>query len=357
VSLLGLSLILASCGGGSSPAPVAFAYVAHPQSWSLSVISIPADKTVSNVEIGTSSSSSLTTTASDPTGVAVTPDRHRIYVTDAISSVWVVDTGSNSVIAKIAAGSDPEAIAITPDGKSAYVTSITCGLLLCSGPSNPPQMASVEVIDTASNSLKATITIGEVPEVLLNGIAISPDGARAYVANGVGNQIWAIDTASNQIATMIPTAVSQFYDVSISPDGRRLYAAGITNGPVVEVIDTKADDVIASIVLPSTEVPPEAGIFANPPLKIAITLDGDHAYVTGFLGSVWIVDTTTNAAVAVPVSVGNPLLDVAFTPDGTRAYISCGNTNTIYVLDTATYNVVASVPSLAPGGLAIAPTT
>jgi YVTN family beta-propeller protein len=77
VSLLGLSLMFAACGGGggTSTAPVSY-----------------------------------------PTGVAVTPGRRSVYVTDGNTSVWVVDTGSNSVIAKIAAGSEPEAIAITPDG-------------------------------------------------------------------------------------------------------------------------------------------------------------------------------------------------------------------------------------------------
>ena len=92
------------------------------------------------------------------------------------------------------------------------MTSITCGLLLCSAPGNPAQLASVEVIDTASNSVTATITIGnlpvgQTPGVLLAGIAISPDGTRAYVSNAVGNQIWAIDTASNQVVATIPTAV------------------------------------------------------------------------------------------------------------------------------------------------------
>jgi YVTN family beta-propeller protein len=77
---------------------------------------------VSNIKIGTSSSTSSNSSASYPTGVAVTPDGSRAYVTDGDTSVWAVDTGSNSVIAQIAAGSDPEAIAITPDGKSAYVT-------------------------------------------------------------------------------------------------------------------------------------------------------------------------------------------------------------------------------------------
>lgn len=55
VSLVALSLILASCGGGSPPATTEIAYVAHSQSHSPSVINIPADKTVASIEIGNSS--------------------------------------------------------------------------------------------------------------------------------------------------------------------------------------------------------------------------------------------------------------------------------------------------------------
>lgn len=350
VSFLALSLILVSCGGRSPPATTAIAYVAHSQSHSISVINIPADKTVASIEIGNSSVGSLTLTPSYPTGVAVTPDGSLAYVTDAVASVWVVDTGSNSPIAKIAAGSDPEAIAVTPDGKSAYVTSITCGQLLCSGPGNPPQLASVEVIDTASNSLTATITIGNLPTVqtlgvLLSGIAISPDGTRAYVSNGAANQIWAIDTASNQVVATIPTtAVLGFVGVSITPDGSRLYAASIGNPSVVDVIDTKTNSVVTSIALPGSDVP----------TQIRMTPDGSHAYVTGETGHLWIIDTTQNATVAtIPVTSGQPLLDIALAPDGTRAYIACGNTNAIYVLDTTTYRIVGQISSLYPRALAI----
>lgn len=348
VSLLGLSLILTSCGGGNSPT-TAIAYVAHSQSHSLSVISIPANKTVSSIEIGNSSVGSLTTTPSYPTGVAVTPDGSRAYVTDANTSVWVVNTGSNSVVAKIAAGDTPEAIAITPDGKRAYVTSITCGLLLCSGPGNPPQLASVEVIDTASNTLTATITIGNLPTVqtpgvLLAAIAISPDGTRAYVSNAEGNQIWAIDTGSNQVVATIPTAVLGFVGMSINPDGSRLYAASVGNPSVVDVIDTKTNAEVTSVALPGNDVP----------TQIRMAPDGGHAYVTGETGHVWVIDTTRNAMVAtIPISNGQPLLDIAFTPDGTRAYISCGNNNAIYVLDTTTYRISGQIASDYPGGLAI----
>lgn len=345
VCLLGLSLLLASCGG-SSPVSTATAYVAHSQSHSLSVVNIPANKTVSNIEIGNSSYFSATTTASYPTGVAVTPDGSRGYVTDGVSFVWVVDTASNTVITKIAAGSGPEAIAITPDGKSAYVTTITCSAPLC--PNTPPPVASVAVIDTASDSVTATINIGTLPTVqkpgaLLSGVAISPDGTLAYVANGQGNQIWAINTASNQVVATIHSAVLGFVGVSISPDGSHLYAASIGNPSVVDVIDTKTNEVATTIALSGYDVP----------TGIAVTPDGSHAYVTAETGHVWMIDTATNAVSTIGINDGQPLIDVAFTPDGTRAYVTCGNNNTIYVLNTATSQIVSHFTSSYPGGLAI----
>ena len=71
-------------------------------------------------------------------------------------------------------------------------------------------------------------------------------------------------------------------------------------------------------------------------------------------GHVWVVDTTQNALMStVTVSAGNGLRGLAFTPDGTRVYVTCGNTNTVYVLSTATNQVLAAIPSDYPIAVAI----
>lgn len=93
VSLLALNLILTSCG--SLPATTAIIYVAHSQSHSLSVIHLPADKTVASIQIENSSVADLNHTPSYPTSVAVTPDGSRGYVTDAVQYVRAVDTALN----------------------------------------------------------------------------------------------------------------------------------------------------------------------------------------------------------------------------------------------------------------------
>jgi YVTN family beta-propeller protein len=243
VCLLGLSLILLGCGRGSTPAPVAIAYVAHSQSHSLTVVNIPANKTVSRIEIGNSSFSSLTQVASYPQRVAVTPDGSRAYVTDGNTSIWAVDTSSNSVIAKLPAGSEPTSLVVSPDGTSVYATTATCAVLQCGGPSQPLAMTSVVVMDVATNSWKATITLGKATDIWASAIAISPDGTRAYVPDAQGH-VWVINTATNKIAATITLAHALLADATVSHDGNSLYVVGIspgsTNSSFLTVIDTQA---------------------------------------------------------------------------------------------------------------------
>ena len=116
--------------------------------------------------------------------MAITPDGMRAYVTAPASiaiynRVFVIDTASNTVTATISVAAQPAGIVITPDGAHAYVTSDFFNI--------------VSVIDTASNTVTATIPVQSNPE----GIAITSDGARAYVANSFSNTVSVIDTTTN----------------------------------------------------------------------------------------------------------------------------------------------------------------
>jgi YVTN family beta-propeller protein len=59
---------------------------------------------------------------------------------------------------------------------------------------------TVSVIDTATNTVVATVPVGESPR----DVGITPDGTHAYVANGFSNTVSVIDTATNTVVATVP---------------------------------------------------------------------------------------------------------------------------------------------------------
>ena len=98
------------------------------------------------------------------------------------------------------------------------------------------------MIDTASNTVVATVTVGTSPR----GIAITPDGKHAYVANLISNNVSVIDT----------------FLVAVAPDGKHAYVTNMISNNV-SVIDTGSDTVAARVPVGSNPV--GVGILPPPP--------------------------------------------------------------------------------------------
>ena len=77
---------------------------------------------------------------------------------------------------------------------------------------------TVSVIDTATNTVVATIAVGDGPYA----VAVDPAGTRAYVANLFSNNVSVIDTATNTVVATIPVGNSP-YAVAVHPAGTRVY--------------------------------------------------------------------------------------------------------------------------------------
>src|SRR6266480_2962667 len=104
-------------------------------------------------------------------------------------TVSVIDTASNTVMATVPVGNFPNGVAVTPDGAHVYVANVVDG--------------TVSVIETASNTVTATVPVGLFPF----GVAVTPDGAHVYVANQGSNNVAMIATAGNTVTATVPVGV------------------------------------------------------------------------------------------------------------------------------------------------------
>ncbi len=94
----------------------------------------------------------------------------------------------------------------------------------------------------------------------------------------------------------------------------------------------------------------------NTPSGVAVTPDGTQAYVTNLEDNTVSVIATSSNTVVATVPVGSGPIGVAVTPDGAHAYVTNFNSNTVSVIATATNTVVATVAvGSFPEGIAVTP--
>jgi YVTN family beta-propeller protein len=105
------------------------------------------------------------------------------YVTN-YDTVSVIDTQSNTVVATVPVGAGAAGVAITPDGAFAYVANLNS--------------RSVSVIDIGTNTVATSVAMGPVSPY---GVAITPDGAFVYVTNFLDNTVSVAVTATSTVVS------------------------------------------------------------------------------------------------------------------------------------------------------------
>src|SRR5690242_8869570 len=164
---------------------------------------------------------------------------------NASNSVWVINTMTHQVVAVIPVQFSPFGIAITPNGAFAYVsnTGIICD------PHSPlcpvAQAGSVSVIDIANYKVVATIPVGQYPA----GVAVTPDGAFAYVTNFNSNTVSVINTATNAATATIGVGAEPLF-VAITPNGAFAYVTDYASSDV-SVIETATNTVLTTLAMAS----------------------------------------------------------------------------------------------------------
>jgi YVTN family beta-propeller protein len=213
-------------------------YVTESTGRSVAVVDTRKNKVLATVLVG-----------DNPGGVAVTPDGAHVYVANgefdnpypdpypAPGTVSVIDTATNTVTATLQTTPRATGVAISRDGTRAYVTSRN--FYPCCGTEG-----TVTVIDTATNDILATVVVANEA----SGVAVSPDGRRVYATitgppeydGTLAGTLRVIDTATNTLDKSLDTPVgNQPLRVALTPDGTRAYVTNFNSSiDQVTVLDT-----------------------------------------------------------------------------------------------------------------------
>ena len=219
------------------------------------------------------------------------------------AGVTVVDTSTHAVVGSpITVGSAPDYVAITPNGADAFVSNNSSG--------------SVSEIATSTNQVVATITLANA-----RGMAMAPNGSTVYVSGGADdNQLYPIDTATDAVGSPV-TVGGGAAAVALTPDGTHAFVVNQLDGTVTDVD-----------LANSTTVTVPTGL--SLPGEDEMAPDGDTVYVDGYgcsgsCGALVAIDVATDTA-GTPLEVGVDASRFAITPDGTTAWVGIPGTGTIW---------------------------
>jgi YVTN family beta-propeller protein len=220
----------------------------------------------------------------EPTGMTLSPDGGKLYVTCAtpLGTVSAIDVASGQITATIPAGHYAGAPVVSPDGKRLYV---------CNRFNN-----DVSVIDLeAKKEIARTAAVREPIAA-----AITPDGKTLVMANLLPNDrsdaydvaatVQLIDTATRQSsAVRLPNGSSSLRGVCVAPDGKHAYVAhilaryqmpttqlerGWMNTNALSILDVPAKKLVNTILLDDVD------LGAANPWGVATSADGRLVCVT-----------------------------------------------------------------------------
>jgi YVTN family beta-propeller protein len=262
--------------------------------------------------------SNTVTVIDDQRVSAMLAARARVTPADGHAAVATPDF---AVLKTIGVGSNPIAVGISADGSLAFVANLNSN--------------SLSIIDTEIDEVLATVSGVAAPR----DVEATPDGRYVLVVNQSTDTVTVLDASNYSFVASIP--VGRFpCAISITPDGTAAYVTNRLSNSV-SIID------LATFGVTNVAV----GTFA---CDVMVSPDGRWAVATNRLsGNATIIDTTSRAAIATVATGTNPQ-GLAFSPDGTKVYVT--NAATVSVVDMSTFTVSETISSVASGTCAAAST-
>jgi YVTN family beta-propeller protein len=276
-----------------------------------------------------------------PKGVELTPDQSEAWVTNfSDNSITVIDAQTLQVKQTVPTKPDsPVEIAWFPDGKRALIT-------------GGYERSQLMIFDLASHEIIGRIdgkTTGKWTErrMFPKVATFSPGGERFYVSYWDTSNVGIYDSTTFELQGLVSSPVNP-RGIAITPDGKKAYVCNFDNkgdSLTVFAADEAPFKVLATIApLPN-------------PRHVVISADGRFAYASlfGARGGLVKVDTSTDKVVATSTPTGWRGKTVKLSPDGRWLFLTNFGADTISVFDADSLAEVTREPTgREPCGLDVA---
>jgi YVTN family beta-propeller protein len=258
-----------------------------------------------------------------PGGMCITHDGKNLYVTAANSNAVVqIDTGKNEPVRQIPVGTLPFEVKLAPDEKSLIVSNWGGRIPTSRDTTSPSENVPI-VVDSRGAPASGTVSFVQLSngseastEVGIHPCGIAVDGAVAYVADGMSDEISVLNISSHQIVRTIQLhwhgmRVIGAMPIALAIDGGKLYAADGGDNAVCQV-DIASGNIDG--FRPAGYFPTAIAVHAGKALVLNSKGDGSVSQTAfagkpgnshDFEGTVSVVDLTTSIDAATAIVAAN----------------------------------------------------
>ena len=249
----------------------------------------------------------------------------------------------------------------------------------------PTNDSVTSITGPSSWTVGSTIGVGNCPA----GIAFSPDGSTAYMANASDNTITPINTSTFTAGTAFSSGVTSPLFMAVTPNGASLVVGGPGSNQVAVIstantasvqtvsvgtnpeglsilpdssaayIDNGSDNTVDVVSLTGTPTVTKTISFPSPgctgPEGNAVTTNGKWVWVAcDGNGMLWGIKVSKEKA-KIAIKVGKGDHQVVVTPNGLTAYVSSPNNNKVFPVNLSTHVVGNGIAVNNAWGLAMSP--
>lgn len=234
----------------------------------------------------------------------------------------------------------PHELAITPDHRTAYVSIYGSGIY----GNNPEPGQTIAVLDLERR--QHTDTLDLAPHLAPHGLALGPADGLLYASCDQSGVVAVVDPARRAVVGTIDVGSAGNHNITLLPDGSKLYSENEDQAPFVSVLDPRARRRIAEVPIPRCAL----GLCAAPDGQRVLVTDGQEPLLL-------VIDTRSDRLVDTINLDGyaHPAQRVRCSPDGRFVVVTADQEPLASVLDGSLTRQSTFEVAAGPMGVAFHP--